>query len=166
MPYYPEVTRNGTSTQQSGDPASGPCTATAMRKASRRLTQLYDQALEPCGLRSTQYAILSELGRRTNAPPTMRELADALVMDRSSLGHNLRPIEREGLVALEEGVDDRRRHHVVLTRKGNAKLREARRFWQTAQNRFDTVFGKSESARLRATLVSIAQAERLASLQD
>jgi DNA-binding MarR family transcriptional regulator len=77
------------------------CTATAMRKASRRLTQLYDVALAPCGIRSTQFAILAEVNRRSKEPPTMRELADALVMDRSALGHNLRPLERDELIALE-----------------------------------------------------------------
>lgn len=84
-------------------PACGesPCIATAMRKASRRLSQLYDDALAPSGLRTTQYAILSELERRSKRPPTMRELADAMVMDRSALGHNLRPLERDGLIALK-----------------------------------------------------------------
>ena len=142
------------------------CNATALRKASRRLTQLYDDAREPCGLRSTQYAILSELGRRAQAPPTMRELAEALVMDRSSLGHNLRPLERDGLIALEEGVEDRRRHHVVATRKGLAMLRTARRLWQTAQDRFEDVFGKTAAKRLRSTLLEIAGTERLARLRD
>ena len=52
-----------------------PCYATAMRKASRRLTQLYDDALEESGLRSTQFAILAELDRRSKEPPTMAELA-------------------------------------------------------------------------------------------
>jgi DNA-binding MarR family transcriptional regulator len=86
-----------------------------MRKASRRLTQLYDDALEPSGLRSTQFAILAELDRRSPEPPTMRVLADALVMDRSALGHNLRPPERDKLVALDQGSEDRRRRHVVMT---------------------------------------------------
>ena len=48
-----------------------PCSATAMRKATRRMTQLYDDALAPAGLRSTQYAILEELHRQADAPPTM-----------------------------------------------------------------------------------------------
>ena len=60
-----------------------PCSATALRKASRRLTQLYDAALDGCGLRSTQLTILVELAGRTGQPPTMAELAIALVMDRS-----------------------------------------------------------------------------------
>ena len=148
-------------------PASAsPCFATAIRKASRRLSQLYDDALEPSGLRTTEFAILSELARRAREPPTMRELADAMVMDRSALGHNLRPLERDGLIALEEGEDDRRQRHVVMTAHGQVKRREAKRLWQTAQDRFDEVFGKDAAADLRATLLRIAYEGRLAGLRD
>ena len=143
-----------------------PCNATAMRKASRRLTQLYDDALEPCGLRSTQFAILTALDRRSLEPPTMRELADALVMDRSALGHSLRPLERDEFIALDESEEDRRRRHVVMTPQGKAKFKEAKRLWQTAQDRFNEVFGQSQAADLRATLLAIASNERLAKLRD
>jgi DNA-binding MarR family transcriptional regulator len=143
-----------------------PCNATALRQASRRLTQLYDEALEPCGLRSTQLAILTELAYWSRDPPTLAELADALAIDRSSLGHNLRPLEREGLIVLREGFVDRRRRHIALTSKGKTKYREALRLWQVAQDRFEHVFGRSEAAALRATLLGIAHHERLAALRD
>jgi DNA-binding MarR family transcriptional regulator len=142
------------------------CNATTMRKASRRLTQLYDAALEPCGLRSTQFAILAELDYRSLQPPTMRELADALVMDRSALGHNLRPLERDKLIALDESEEDRRRRHVVMTPRGKAKFKEAKRLWRTAQDRFIEVFGQSRARDLSATLLAIAYDERLATLRD
>jgi DNA-binding MarR family transcriptional regulator len=104
---------------------ASPSVATATRKASRRLTQLYDNALKPCGLKSTQYAILAEPDRRSQRPPTIRELADALVMDRSALGHNLRPLERNELIALDESEEDRRRRrHVVMTPQGKAKFKQ------------------------------------------
>jgi DNA-binding MarR family transcriptional regulator len=137
-----------------------------MRKASRRLTQLYDDALEPSGLRSTQFAILAELDRRSSEPPTIRVLADALVMDRSALGHNLRPLERDKLIALDESSEDRRRRHVVMTPRGKAKFREAKRLWQSAQDCFADVFGRAQAAELRATLLAIAYDERLATLRD
>ena len=95
------------------DSRVSPCNATALRKASRRVTQLYDAALEPTGLRSTQFAILVELANWSTDPPTLAELADALAIDRSSLGHNLRPLEREGLIVLREGAEDRRRRHMA-----------------------------------------------------
>jgi DNA-binding MarR family transcriptional regulator len=138
----------------------------AMRKASRRLTQLYDNALGASGLRSTQYTILAEVERRSGKPPTMAELAEALVMDRSALGHNLRPLERDGFVTLEASSKDRRRRHVIMTARGRVKLREARRLWKTAQDRFAEVFGAGKAARLRATLLEIAHDERLAMLPD
>jgi DNA-binding MarR family transcriptional regulator len=141
------------------------CNATALRKASRRLTQLYDSALEPSGLRSTQFAILMELNNWSASPPTLAELAAALVMERSALGHTLRPLERDGLIALQPG-EDRRQRYVVMTAKGKAKCKDGIRLWQTAQRRFEEVFGRSEAAALRATLLGIACQERLASLKD
>lgn len=142
------------------------CCATAMRKASRRITQLYDVALGRSGLRSTQYAILSELNRRAKESPTLQELADALVMDRSALGHTLRPLERDGLLAMQASDEDRRRRHVVITAEGKAKYREAKQFWQKAQDRFLKVFGEHDAMRLRSTLLDIAYDERLAALND
>lgn len=144
-------------------PDANPCLATATRKASRRLTQLYDDMLEPCGLRSTQMAILVELDLMSE-PPTVAELAAALVTDRSGLGHTLRPLERDGLIALLEGTKDRRRRNVVLTAHGKAKLREAMPLWMKAQERFVTIFGELEAERLRATLLAIAEDERLAKI--
>jgi DNA-binding MarR family transcriptional regulator len=143
-----------------------PCNATALRKASRRLTQLYDAALEPTGLRSTQFAILAELANWPTDPPTLTELAEALATDRSSLGHNLRPLERDGFIVMREGVADRRRRQIALTSKGKTKWRECLRLWQVAQDRFEHVFGRSEAAALRATLLGIAHHERLALLKD
>jgi DNA-binding MarR family transcriptional regulator len=144
----------------------GGCYATAMRKASRRLTQLYDDALEQSGLRSTQLAILAELDRRSSEPPTMAELANALVLDRSALGHNLRPLERDGLVEILEGERDRRRRNVALTSQGTAKFQEAKKLWQVAQDRFLEVFGRPDGLRLRATLLRIANDDRLGTLKD
>ena len=136
-----------------------PCNATAMRKASRRLTQLYDEAIGGSG-------ILSELDLLAEAPPTMAELAAILVMDRSALGHNLRPLERDGLVELRQSDTDRRRRHVVMTARGKARYREGLRLWAEAQERFNRVFGKDEATALRMTLLHIAYDERLGRLND
>ena len=138
----------------------GECFVGAARKASRRLTQFYDDALEPCGLRSTQYSILSELTRFA-VPPTLAELASALVSDRSAVGHNLRPLIRDGYLALEPGAEDRRERRIVLTPQGQSKHREARDLWQAAQNEFLAVYGKDHSKSLRAALLDIAYDARL-----
>ena len=138
----------------------GECFVGAARKASRRLTQFYDDALEPCGLRSTQYSILSELARFAG-PPTLAELASALVSDRSAVGHNLRPLIRDGYLALEPGAEDRRVRRIVLTPQGELKYREARALWQAAQDEFLVVYGKDHSESLRAALLDVAYDPRL-----
>jgi DNA-binding MarR family transcriptional regulator len=135
---------------------SGVCNCTALRKASRRVSQMYDVALAPAGLRATQFAILSEIERRANDPPTMRELADSMTMDRSTLGQNLRPLERDRLVAWEPSVADRRRKLVILTEKGRARRMRARSLWRTAQERFERTVGAAEAASLRGILLGIA----------
>lgn len=137
------------------------CCATAMRKASRRLAQLYDSALAPSGLKSTQFSILAEIGKRSKTPLTMQELAVVLVMDRSTLGQNLRPLERDGFVELREDAKDRRRRYVQLTPDGKAKCTQARPYWARAQEQFLASFGKEESIRLNHTLLGIAHNEQL-----
>jgi DNA-binding MarR family transcriptional regulator len=145
---------------QMADYRPGECFVGAARKASRRLTQFYDDALEGCGLRSTQYTILAELGRFAESP-TLAELASALVSDRSAVGHNLRPLIRDGYVALEPGAKDRRERRVVLTPHGQSKHREARALWQAAQDEFLAVYGKEHSEGLRAALLDVAYDPRL-----
>jgi DNA-binding MarR family transcriptional regulator len=141
------------------------CCGLAMRKASRRLAQLYDNALAPCGLKSTQFSILMEVSSRSKTPLTMQELAAVLVMDRSTLGQNLRPLERDGYIELRQDTGDRRRRFVHLTAGGSAKCSEARPYWAQAQERFQAVFGKANSGILRNTLLEIAYDERLARIE-
>jgi len=146
-----------------------PCHATALRKAARRVTQLYEGALAETGLRSTQFAILSELNDRADKSsttgPTMAELAESLVIERSALGHTLRPLERDGYIVLQEG-EDRRQRHVVLTAKGKAKFKEGANAWRTAQERFEEMFGRAEARNLRLTLLQLAYDDRFGKLKD
>jgi DNA-binding MarR family transcriptional regulator len=142
-----------------------PCTCGSLRKASRRVSQFYDTALAPLGIKSTQYSILSEVARGSiEGPVTMRELATLMVMDRSTLGHNLKPLERDDLVTLRLSADDRRKRHVELTRKGKSTLQRARRLWRQAEGRFEKIFGKEPAAELRAVLLGIAGNKELNSL--
>ena len=141
----------------------GVCNCTTMRKASRRVSQMYDAALAPAGLKATQLAILSEIDRRADDPPTMRELADAMVMDRSTLGQNLRPLERDRLLACKPTDADRRRKLVVLTEKGRAKRMQARSLWRVAQERFERTVGAAKAAKLREMLLGIAANSELTS---
>jgi DNA-binding MarR family transcriptional regulator len=146
-------------TSNPAEPATLPesvCNGTALRKATRRVSQLYDMVLAPCGLRSTQRSILIHIARA--GTPTMGDLAAALVLDRSALAHNLKPLERDGFVAIIVDPADKRSRLVTLTEQGNAKLEESRRLWQIAQHRFEATFGPEQAAGLRQSLALIASA--------
>jgi DNA-binding MarR family transcriptional regulator len=138
------------------------CNCTALRKASRRMSHFYDSVLAPCGLKSTQFAMLTEIDRRADAPPTIRELAEVLVMDQSTIGQNLRPLEREGLIALVQDEADRRTRRVKLTKVGRARLAAALPLWSAAQARFESGFGQGAAAELRAILAAVARDRSLA----
>jgi DNA-binding MarR family transcriptional regulator len=143
----------------------GACTCGSLRKASRRISQFYDAALAPVGIKSTQFSILAEVERGSlEGPLSMCELATAMVMDRSTLGHNLRPLARDDLLSLRLTATDRRKRHVALTKKGKSTLRRARRLWRTAEGRFEKIFGKQHAADLRAALLNIAKSDELNSL--
>ena len=98
------------------------CNCTALRKASRRISQLYDAALAPGGIKTTQLAILAEVGR--SEPATVGKLAEALVMDSGALAHTLKPLQRDGLVDVAIDPADRRSRLITLTRHGRTKLAE------------------------------------------
>jgi DNA-binding MarR family transcriptional regulator len=159
------LSRNTPTAGHSAQLAHGACTCGSLRKASRRISQFYDTALAPLGIKSTQYSILSEVARGSvEGPVTMRELATSMVMDRSTLGHSLKPLERDDLVSLRLSVDDRRKRYVELTKKGRSTLQRARRLWRLAEGRFEKIFGKEPAAELRAVLLSIAGNKELNSL--
>ncbi|MEU1371849.1 MarR family winged helix-turn-helix transcriptional regulator [Streptomyces sp. NPDC005803] len=142
------------------------CNVTAVRKASRRLTQLYDEALRPVGLRSTQYSILAELAENAGNPPTVRQLADSLIMDRSALGHALRPLVRDELLALEKGPADRRSRLITVTPKGRDLFRQAQLSWQEIQDRIAGVLGEEQAESLRTALLAVADNDRLMAMSD
>jgi TetR/AcrR family transcriptional repressor of nem operon len=142
------------------------CSATLLRKASRRLSSLYDSALAGTGLTTTQYALLVEIDRWHDAPPTLTELADAMVMDRSGLGHGLRPLQRDGLVELVRGDVDQRSRQIVLTDKGRACLKAAAPHWSEAEARFAFTLDEKAAAEFRHRLIAIARSERLVRFPD
>lgn len=137
------------------------CSATALRKATRRVTQLYDDMLQPAGLTVTQYGLMTEILRRGASAPTVTELANAMVMDRSGLGHTLRPLERDGYVVLVQNKEDGRQRSVALTASGRIQHRKATALWEKAQQRFVDVVGGDERTSLQTRLLAIAHDERL-----
>ncbi len=144
-------------------PAPSLCNGTALRKATRQVSQLYDVVLAPCGLRSTQRSILAQIEREK--APTMSDLAAALVLNLSALGHNLKPLERDGLLTIVVDEADKRSRRVRLTKRGMARLKESTSLWQEAQARFEAAFGAEESVALRRYLALIASEEFAAAFQ-
>src|SRR6185295_11931169 len=122
------------------------CNNAMLRRASRALGQVYDDELAPSGLRATQHGLLAQIAMMKT--PTVRDLAAELVMDLSALGHTLKPLIRDGFVALVPDKQDRRVKHVKLTKTGRNKLKETSKFWSQAQRRFEKVFGEKQAAYL------------------
>jgi DNA-binding MarR family transcriptional regulator len=142
------------------------CNCAALRKATRRMSQFYDSALAPSGLRGTQFAILGELARRAEVPPTIRELSEAMVLDQSTIGQNLRPLEREKLIELAQDPEDRRSRRIILTKAGRSRYAQARPLWSEAQAHFESGFGVRAAAELRALLQTIARDPSLVGASD
>ncbi|MCC0807163.1 winged helix-turn-helix transcriptional regulator [Methylobacterium sp. W2] len=129
------------------------CHCLALRQASRRLTQHYDQHLAPTGLRTSQYGLLRGLARV--GPISINGFAEIMVMDRTTMGRALHPLTRDGLIAAGPGPDGRTRS-LTLTVAGQRRIAEALPFWERAQQTFEECYGAVPAADLRRA------AERLA----
>jgi DNA-binding MarR family transcriptional regulator len=135
-------------------PQPGICNNTALRKAARHVTRFYDACLAETGLRGTQYAILNLLASR--GPSTIAELAEALVMDRATMGHNLRPLERDGLIVIRVGQRDRREREVALSDQGAVLEAAGKVAWGRAQMHFEAAFGKDDALAMRRIMARIS----------
>jgi DNA-binding MarR family transcriptional regulator len=133
------------------------CSCLAVRQAARHMTRLYDDALSSAGITLNQYSILAKLDRL--GPKILQDLAAALVMDRSTLGHLLRPLEERGLVACEASNADRRQRVVVLTGDGATLLKSTKKLWAKAEARFEHAFGQANALGLRAMMRQITTVE-------
>ncbi len=164
QPDRNDARSSGDATHGPGGPRPGPCNGNELRKASRRISQLYDAVIASSGLRSTQRSILVQLAHL--GAPTMGELARALVLDRSALAHNLKPLERDGYVAITADPADRRSRRVSLTPPGQDKLDASNELWASAQRRFESVFGVEQARELRRTLAIISSADFMRSFEQ
>lgn len=133
------------------------CNCFAVRAAARHVTQAYDQLLAPTGLRTTQFSILAKLNRL--GPLTINMLARDMLMDRTTLGRNVLPLERDGLIRIEATTSDRRAKELHLTKTGEKRLQAAHERWTEAQARFETTFGPRRAAELRKMLRAVVASE-------
>jgi DNA-binding MarR family transcriptional regulator len=138
-------------------PGAQDCNCFALRAAARHVSQLYDQFMAPVGLRGTQFSILAKLKRL--GPMTINALAEEMVMDRSTLGRNVLPLERDGLISIAPSAADRRAKELRLSKAGAKRLQQALTAWSQAQERFETSFGPKRAAELRALLRTVAASQ-------
>jgi len=132
------------------EPQSAGCTCLRLRKASRRVSQIYDQALEPCGLTVTQYGLLGHIGALDGIG--VGNLAARMVMDPTTLTRNLKPLLEQAFVVLVPDQRDRRARCLHLTEDGRRTLAEAKPAWRRAQLYLEQVLGERDAPALNAVL--------------
>jgi DNA-binding MarR family transcriptional regulator len=108
-------------------------------------------------LRATQYTILAKLKRL--GPLQIKALATEMAMDRTTLGRNILPLERDGLITTEPVASDGRAKELHLTSAGEKRLQAARHGWSKAQTHFETAFGPRRAAELRALLRAVVASD-------
>jgi DNA-binding MarR family transcriptional regulator len=139
---------------QASDSEGSRCNCLALRQAARHVSQIYDRRLAIVGLKGSQYSILNKLGRVGSI--SMNDLAKLMVMDRTTVGRAVRPLERDGLLKMKPGEDGRVRK-LSLTPGGARLLADANVEWQKAQSEVESAFGEASSAELRRTLTRLIE---------
>ncbi|MBB5497901.1 MarR family winged helix-turn-helix transcriptional regulator [Paraburkholderia sp. MM5384-R2] len=129
------------------------CNCFALRQAARHVTQMYERHLGSVGLTAAQFTILAKLARTPNLP--MAELAEAMVMERTTLVRAMKPLQRDGLVLAEAADHDNRTLLFSLTEKGETTFDQASVAWRAAQDEFEKKFGRARAKTLRTELFSI-----------
>lgn len=133
------------------------CACTILRQAARVATQHFDQALATSGLRISQLSVLTTLS--FVGPKSINELASVMVLDRTTLGRNLRPLQREGFIAVEADQEDRRTKRLVLTKKGSTVALKAMDSWGDAQTSFEKAIGVENAIALSKLLRHVVKAD-------
>jgi len=132
---------------------TGYCASFNFRRTARAVTKLYDEALQPAGIRSTQFAIL--VGVRKEQPVAIGKLGEILVIDRTTLTRSLQLLQREGLLTVSKRGEKRQRF-VSVTPKGDEVLAQAVPVWREMQTRFVKTIGDSYWRDLRGELERLA----------
>jgi DNA-binding MarR family transcriptional regulator len=131
------------------------CACLRFRKASRSVTQLYDQFLAPSGLRANQLVVL--LTAYTFNSSNLRKLADELAMDRSTLTRNLKPLISQRLLRTVPGEGRGRSRTVEVTTRGKRKLMSAAPYWQQAQESMCHRMGRDRIRRMVQDLMTVTK---------
>jgi DNA-binding MarR family transcriptional regulator len=140
-----------------------PCLCSSFRRTSRALTQLYEQALRPLGLRATQFTILQVLARAGDV--TQRQMAEMLAMDSTTLTRTLAIMTHQGWISEHRG-EDRRQRWLRLAKGGKAQLQRALPVWEKVQSELrrrvgDRVWENLFQVSNQVTNAAITQGESL-----
>jgi len=140
---------------------TGLCVCFQLRKASRAITKLYDAALQPSGIRSTQFALLVAVAKKT--PISISALGDLLVIDATTLSRSLRKLEQTGYIKMIEGEDGRERL-VRITTKGWAVLQESLPYWKKIQTEVVSALAKPDWNEIQKSLNRLKEVAQTASI--
>jgi DNA-binding MarR family transcriptional regulator len=132
------------------------CHCVVARQMTRHLSKLYERHLAPSGITATQLAILSFIDRHQEL--TMNELAEMLLMDRTTLVRALKPLQIQGYVLTVRHPDEPRRHMISLSLSGSLKIEEVTPLWEAAQHEYETEIGPERARALRNDLLRITGA--------
>jgi DNA-binding MarR family transcriptional regulator len=130
-----------------------PCFCALARRASRGLTELYERELEPYGITLPQFSLLRATGAL--GPIGISDLAARLKLDRTTLGRNLKLLEKMGLVAMDGNSEDQRERLVRLTPKGSRLSEKSLAAWQAAQAKVKRGLSKEKLAALQSIVADI-----------
>ena len=131
------------------------CLCLHIQRAARALAQRFDEALRPVGLTSGQFSLLNALNRPE--PPGISPVAQLLAMDRTTLTAALKPLEREGLVAIASNPDDRRNRLLRLTERGRSVLAAAIPIWRDTHSIIEAGLPALAPEELRGALRTLSQ---------
>jgi DNA-binding MarR family transcriptional regulator len=129
------------------------CNCFALRQAARYVTQIYERHLSRVGLTAAQYTIMAKLARKPHL--TMVDLADSMVMERTTLVRALKPLQRDGLVVSEASEHDGRTYLFSLSDAGKHLFEQAAAAWREAQDEFEAKFGRARAKALRTELFNL-----------
>ena len=131
-----------------------PCACTTIRKASRALSRIYDEALAPAGLTVAQLGVLRAIGRGPKGGEPLSRLAETLVMDRTSLYRALGPMARSGWLLIKDAPKGRAKV-VQLSKAGISATTRAAEYWERAQSRVIGEFGIDRWATLQKAMADL-----------
>jgi DNA-binding MarR family transcriptional regulator len=133
------------------------CHCFAIRQAARYVSQMYERHMSEIGLTSAQFTIIAAIGRKPGV--LMAELADAMVMDRTTLVRALKPLQRDGFVEAAQESANSRAVGLHLTAAGKDIHAKAVVQWRAAQVEFEQKFGDKRAKALRKSLFELTAAE-------